>query len=39
MIAGAMIMLIYKILGTILEMDEGRISTNWPEGKKANDDA
>ena len=28
-----------KILGTILEMDEGRTSTNGPEDKKTNDDA
>ena len=28
-----------KILGNILEMDEGRTSTNGPEDKKANDDA
>ena len=28
-----------KILGTLLEMDEGRNSSNKPKGKKANEDA
>ena len=28
-----------KILGTILEVNEGRTSTNEPENKKAHDDA
>ena len=30
---------LYKILGTALKMDEGRISTNEPGDKKTNDDA
>ena len=28
-----------KIRGTILKLDEGRTSTNWPENKKTHDDA
>ena len=30
---------LYKILGTILETDEGRTSINGPEKKKSNDNA